>query len=135
MRAPRLCPSCRQIHGGPCPTRRVDEQQRKRRHDDHRGSAASRGYDSRWRKVRKQVLTEEPLCMCELHQGKRDAPVSVVVDHIIPHCGNEELFFRRSNLRGIAKACHDRKTARSDGGFGNPRRGNAINATRSTTTG
>jgi 5-methylcytosine-specific restriction protein A len=72
--------------------------------------------------VRAQVLEEEPFCRCDVHQGREDAPASTVVDHIIPHRGDEELKWRRSNLRGMAKRCHDAKTAREDGAFGNPLR-------------
>lgn len=80
-------------------------------------------YDtSPWKTLRKQVLEEEPLCRCDEHQGKGDAPASTVVDHIQPHQGNEALFWDRENLRGMAKACHDRKTSTQDGGFGNPTR-------------
>jgi 5-methylcytosine-specific restriction protein A len=67
-----------------------------------------------WRRLRTQVLREEPLCMCEEHRGHDDAPASTVVDHITPHRGDEILFYDRANLRGMAKRCHDRKTSRSD---------------------
>ncbi|WP_390622926.1 HNH endonuclease [Ralstonia syzygii] len=47
---------------------------------------------------------------------------ATVVDHIVPHKGDQHLFWRRSNWQALCKACHDRKTAREDGGFANPRR-------------
>jgi 5-methylcytosine-specific restriction protein A len=31
-----------------------------------------------------------------------------------------KLFWDRANWRAMSKQCHDRKTAREDGGFGNP---------------
>jgi len=31
-----------------------------------------------------------------------------------------KLFWDRNNWQSMAKACHDRKTAAEDGGFGNP---------------
>ena len=31
-----------------------------------------------------------------------------VVDHVIPHKGNEALFFDAGNLSSLCKACHDR---------------------------
>ena len=80
-----------------------------------------------WRTLRAQVLQEEPLCRCEEHKdatqpfgAKPDAPASEVVDHIQAHKGNAELFFQRTNLRGMSRRCHNRKTNRVDGGFGNP---------------
>ena len=44
-----------------------------------------------------------------------------VVDHVIPHHGSSALFFDRANLQALCKRCHDRKTAREDGGFGRSR--------------
>lgn len=35
-----------------------------------------------------------------------------------------KLFWDRTNWRGMAKVCHDAKTAREDGGFGNAPRVN-----------
>lgn len=41
------------------------------------------------------------------------------VDHIIPHKGNEDLMWDEENLQALCHACHSRKTAAEDGGFGN----------------
>jgi len=46
-----------------------------------------------------------------------------VVDHRMPHHGDDALLYAWDNLAAMAKPCHDRKTAAVDGGFGNPRRG------------
>ena len=35
-----------------------------------------------------------------------------MVDHIIPHKGNLELFWDEDNLQALCKPCHDRKTAK-----------------------
>jgi len=75
--------------------------------------------DRAWAGVRARVLAEEPECV---YCGEPSA----VVDHIEPHRGDRELFFARSNLQGVCKSCHDRKTARQDGGFGNARRDDDI---------
>ncbi|AFR18473.1 HNH endonuclease [Burkholderia pseudomallei] len=42
-----------------------------------------------------------------------------VVDHIVPHRGDAHLFWDQSNWQAMSKSCHDRKTARENGGFGN----------------
>jgi 5-methylcytosine-specific restriction endonuclease McrA len=42
------------------------------------------------------------------------------VDHKIPHKGNLELFWNRNNWQVLCGACHARKTATEDGGFGRP---------------
>ncbi|WP_346769576.1 HNH endonuclease [Cupriavidus oxalaticus] len=82
-----------------------------------RGSAASRGYDSKWRREREQYLRENPLCV--RHLAEEAVVASMVVDHIIPHRGDMKLFWRRSNWQALCKPCHDRKTATEDGGFAN----------------
>jgi 5-methylcytosine-specific restriction protein A len=47
---------------------------------------------------------------------------ATMVDHIIPHRGDQKLFWdSEHNWQSGCKLCHDRKTAREDGGFGNPR--------------
>ena len=96
------------------------EHQRKARKqcDDRRGSATSRGYGARWRRARAVFLAAHPLCaLCQ-----RDGCVmpATVVDHVIPHQGNQALFWDESNWQALCKRCHDAKTAREDGGFGNP---------------
>lgn len=84
-----------------------------------RESAASRGYGWRWRLARRGFLAAHPLCaQCSAEGVVRAA---TVVDHIIPHKGDQALFWDRSNWQPLCKAHHDRKTAREDGGFGNTR--------------
>lgn len=68
-----------------------------------------------WRKLRAAFLREHPLCMdCE--KRGRVTPASVV-DHIDGNAHNNE----PGNLAALCASCHSRKTARQDGGFGNPR--------------
>jgi 5-methylcytosine-specific restriction protein A len=42
-----------------------------------------------------------------------------VVDHIIPHRGDQALFWDEENWQPLCLVCHNAKTAREDGGFGN----------------
>ena len=90
--------------------------------DRRRGSASARGYTSKWRIARAQYLSEHPLCECdECRAGALRTRAAEVVDHVIPHRGDLSLMWNRRNWRAMAKACHDKKTARQDGGFGNAR--------------
>lgn len=75
-----------------------------------RPSAAKRGYGRRWRAASKRHLQREPLCQmyCK-DQGRVTA--AEVVDHIIPHKGDWDLFWDRSNWQSGCAACHNRKTA------------------------
>jgi 5-methylcytosine-specific restriction protein A len=42
-----------------------------------------------------------------------------LVDHILPHKGNQELFWNSDNWQSMCATCHNIKTASEDGGFGN----------------
>lgn len=75
---------------------------------DDRPSSSRRGYDRRWRALRKRVLAEEPICRdpYKRHPG-RLAPTTDI-DHIIPRsCGGED---ERKNLQGLCHSCHSYKT-------------------------
>ena len=91
-----------------------------REHDKRRGSAHQRGYGARWQKASAAFLRAHPLCQCQdCQEGKLRTRASQVTDHRIPHRGDMALFWDSSNWQAMAKECHDRKTAREDGGFGN----------------
>lgn len=61
-------------------------------------------------------MKRHPLCrLCE-EQGK--VTPATVVDHIIPHKGDQALFWDTTNWQSLCKTCHDTKTAREDGAFG-----------------
>ena len=76
--------------------------------DRLRGTAAERGYDRDWQRVRSRYLKQHPLCVQCLKEGRYRA--ASVVDHIVPHRGNKELFWDRSNWQPLCKSCHDKKT-------------------------
>lgn len=88
----------------------------KRLVDQNRGSASERGYGHKWRKAREGFLKKHPLCVSCESTGITTA--AVVVDHIIPHRGNKDIFWDRDNWQPLCKSCHDRKTATIDVGFG-----------------
>jgi 5-methylcytosine-specific restriction protein A len=73
-----------------------------------RETAAQRGYDGRWRKARVLFLRKHPLCAGCLRENQLTP--ATVVDHIIPHRGDDRLFWDQSNWQPLCKACHDRKT-------------------------
>jgi 5-methylcytosine-specific restriction protein A len=81
--------------------------------DRERGSARQRGYDSRWEKARLAFLAEHPLCVtCE---AKGIIEPATVVDHVIPHRGNVDLFWDPGNWQALCVACHNAKT-KAEGG-------------------
>ena len=95
----------------------VHRKEIRRESDERRGSASSRGYGSKWRAARDQYLRANPLCV--RHRAEGHVVAATVVDHIVPHGGDQKLFWSRSNWQSLCKQCHDRKTATEDGGFGN----------------
>ncbi len=81
-------------------------------HTDEVRSASSRGYNRQWQKASKAFLQAHPLC--EICKAKGRYTKATVVDHIIPHRGNRELFWDRSNWQSLCKSCHDTKTMTED---------------------
>jgi 5-methylcytosine-specific restriction enzyme A len=94
-------------------------------HDQQRGNSAHRGYGHKWRKARISFLAKNPMCVHCQAQGFVEA--SNVVDHIIPHRGDQHLFWSRSNWQALCGSCHSKKTAGEDGGFGNTSRFDGTN--------
>ena len=65
-----------------------------------------------WRRKSKAQLRAEPLCRDCLSRGIVEPATEA--DHIIPHRGDSELFWR-GELASRCKACHAVKTAREQG--------------------
>lgn len=121
--APRACthPGCPALvtgKGSQCP---AHAKKRQRVSDARRrtNQTGPRLYDSqRWKRLRKLVLTRDPLCVeC---RKKNRVTAACHVDHIvsISDGGNP---FDLANLQALCASCHSRKTARQDGGYGNPK--------------
>lgn len=108
------CPNLTNDKSGYCPEHKKEAQQQQ---DKTRGSSTSRGYDNRWRKARKQFLSNHPLCIkCE-EEGRVVA--AVIVDHITPAKGSPILFWDETNWQPLCEYHHNLKTAKEDGAFGN----------------
>lgn len=73
-----------------------------------------------WLLLRERVLAQSPLCVTCAAAGRTCAASHV--DHIDGNSSNNDL----SNLQGLCRPCHSAKTAREDGGFGNPRRKSVV---------
>jgi 5-methylcytosine-specific restriction enzyme A len=105
----------------------------KREVESRRVSSTQRGYGYQWQKARAGYLRSHPLCV--RHQERNELVQATVVDHKVPHKLDEamssgdaaqiakakDLFWDHDNWQPLCKQCHDEKTAREDGAFGNPR--------------
>ena len=99
-----------------CVKHQEQHKQELRVRDAKRGTRTERGYSNVWLKSAKVFLTQHPLCAECLKRG-RTTPATEV-DHIIPHKGNQKLFWDAKNWQALCHECHSRKTVTEDGGFG-----------------
>ena len=84
---------------------------RKQTHDDTRNSAAKRGYDRKWQRMRAWHLARNPLCDLCAEQGRTTAATDV--HHIVPISQNGERL-NQTNLQSLCHACHSKLTAKRD---------------------
>lgn len=105
------CPSLATANGY-CDNHQSARRDTEKQYDKQRGNANERGYGHKWRKERLAYLAVNPLCVTCHSLGRVEA--AVVVDHIIPHKGDDKLFWRRSNWQALCIVCHNRKTATQD---------------------
>jgi 5-methylcytosine-specific restriction protein A len=76
----------------------------------HSQSAGHHLYNSkRWKLLRDAVRVEQPFCQ---EPGCRR--LTDHVDHIVPHRGDVELFYQKTNLQGLCVEHHGAKTKRGE---------------------
>ena len=78
-----------------------------------KGSSSERGYTWAWTKARNAYLRDHPLCVMCI--AAKRVTAANVVDHIIPHQGNQELFWDESNWQALCKLHHDTDKAEQEG--------------------
>lgn len=66
---------------------------------------ARRLYGPRWRRLRADYLRRNPICV--EHRRLGFVVVANIVDHKIPHKGDQVLFWSESNWQALCKTCHD----------------------------
>lgn len=72
-------------------------------YEKKRGTPAQRGYDRRWRKVRKHKLRMDPLCEVCLREGY--VVPATEVHHIVPISEGGEVY-AYENLMSVCHSCH-----------------------------
>jgi 5-methylcytosine-specific restriction protein A len=78
--------------------------------EKQRPDSSARGYDYEWQKFREEYLKRNPFCIECIKNGKLTK--SKVIDHIIPHKGDERLFWDEDNMQPLCINCHNRKTGK-----------------------
>lgn len=63
-----------------------------------------RGYNYRWQQARERFLFANPLCVYCKAKGRVTA--ATVVDHIVPHRGDMDLFWDQSLWQPLCASCH-----------------------------
>lgn len=62
-------------------------------------------YNYTWQQKRARYLAAHPFCVHCRSMGLFVA--ATVVDHIIPHQGDQRLFWDRNNLQSLCSTCHN----------------------------
>lgn len=119
---PCATPRCSNlVERGHCPLHRKQKEK-------DRGSSFERGYDKAWSAYSLSFREAYPLCgmrpnnlppvMSQCYQAGRPTPVlgtthgrpNGVVDHVVPHRGDQRLFHDPNNHQSLCWQCHSRKT-------------------------
>jgi len=77
-------------------------------YDRNRGTAAQRGYDSRWQRFRAVYIQHNPLCRRCKAKGRITATKEV--HHIVPLRDAPERKYDTDNLEPLCKSCHSKAT-------------------------
>ena len=77
-----------------------------------RAHAAERGYGAKWQRERRKFLESNPFCVKCYEEGH--ITMATVVDHIVPHRGDQKLFWDRGNWQPLCEHHHNVKTMTED---------------------
>lgn len=90
------------------PAHRPPPAQARREADLRRGSARERGYTAEWDRASAAHLAEHPLCeYCALGVfGLADTVSADLTDHLYPHRGDRDLFWRDEWWVSCCTTCH-----------------------------
>lgn len=105
---PRICACGHRVASGlrcPCEVKR--DAERKARHDRRRPNSSARGYSGAWDRAKAAFLAKHPFC-------RRCGDPATTVDHVIPHRGDERLFWDRENWQPLCARDHNSAKQREE---------------------
>lgn len=98
------------VRNGACSVCGSQRRGKDRAHDGQRGTAAQRGYNSTWQRVRRMQLAREPLCKDCAGGGR--VTLATEVHHIkAVRDGGSNSF---DNFMSLCKSCHSKRTAKGE---------------------
>lgn len=68
---------------------------------------AQNPYNYRWQQRRLAFLKKHPICRMCVNSTPSRIRVATVVDHVIPHKGDDTLFWDEANWQPLCKVHHD----------------------------
>ena len=71
-------------------------------------------YGAKWRKARENFLLQPENHYCVECMKRGCYTPATEVDHIVPHKGDNKLFWDRKNWQALCKPCHSAKTMREN---------------------
>lgn len=72
-----------------------------------KATAAARGYGYRWQKARAAFLSIPENVLCRMCAREGRITEATVVDHIVPHKGDQVLFWDRANWQPLCAPHHN----------------------------
>ena len=87
---------------------RRSRREANREYDARRGSARDRGYDAGWDRASRLHRQEHPFCeYCEVGAfAQARTSAATCTDHLYPHRGDRELFWKREWWVASCDDCH-----------------------------
>jgi 5-methylcytosine-specific restriction protein A len=86
---------------------RCKEHERREYERKHRAM-----YNRRWERKSRQHRADNPLCVVCAAEGL--AKAAYCTDHVVPHRGDEVLFWDAENWQSLCERCHNEKTGRGE---------------------
>ena len=80
-------------------------------------TTAERGYGGRWQRLSRQFLRQPENVLCRMCAKEGRTVQAQVVDHIVPHRGDQALFWDPANWQPLCKPHHSRDKQAEERGW------------------